>query len=426
MSNNPQDNKTFEAKVANLIAATRHLEVAQILVLRRLTMADPESRRWSSERQLQVVFSVIVAKAMERLGLDRLRDARDSDFTPLLPPASAANREDDLRVLTEVAAQMLGNPQAPMSEHEAALDKLLAIGPAQAAAPVARMAAPIKEPPPLFAAQLGVSSERNLPASMRGPAGAEAEEEKPFTDFQTLFDDTICAFSRKLLALFQIRDTERPDRLPFLLAPQFGACYEDVLRKLVLPAMRSSRHIQQLGESYNWAEVGGGKLMDIIQAGELNNPVLHNWDTRWNTFRTIKGKKTKPGDQPWALFREDATRCNYQPPEEEDLVILQDIIRYELESFDKAWRELGQLYQQEFTPTARQEQAREGAFRDGVMKWTSKLPDHVGEFFAIKAYFLFPRIDAQFMRRLQNNFGRTDSERRRNAPFLTEFAQGLT
>lgn len=422
---NPQDNKTFEAKVTNLIAATQHLEISQILLLRRLTMADPESRRWASERQLQVVFSVIVAKAAERLGMDRLREARDKNFAPLLPPATGAARDDDVRVLGEVATKMLGNPQAPMSEHEAALGKLLNMGPAQAPERTARQSSQAKEPPPLFAAQLGPEYDRMARNSNVRAPGSEPEDEKPFSDFPTLFDDTICAYSRKMLSLFHVRTTERADRLPFMLAPQFAATFEDVLRRMVLPPMRTSRHIQQLGMSYNWAEVGGAKLIDIIQGGEVNNPILHHWDTRWAAFRSAKGKKPKPEDNPWPLFREDATRSNYEPPEEDDLVIMQDLIRFEAEAFAKAWREIGQLYEQEFSPNARQEQAREGALRDGMMKWASKLPDHVGEFFAIKAYFVFPRVDGLFLRRLSTNFGRSEAERRRNAPYLVQFVQNL-
>jgi hypothetical protein len=426
MSNNPQDNKTFEAKVANLIAATRHLDVAQILLLRRLTMADPESRRWASERQLSVVFSVIVTKAIERLGLERLRDARDKGFAPLLPPGPDAVRADDIQVLNEVAAQMLGPPQAPLSEHETALDKLLSISPAPARERTARQLAQVKEPPPLFAAQLGPETERQvLPANIRGVNESGLDDEKPFTDFPTLFDDTICAFSRKLLSLFQVGRTERGERLPFPLAPSFAACYEDVLRRMVLPAMRGSRHIQQLSQSYNWAEVGGAKLIDIIQSGEHNNPILHHWDSRWAAFRSGKGRKLKPEDNPWPVFGEDATRSNYQPPEESHLIVLQDLIRYELDAFAKAWREISQLYEQEFHPGHRQEPAREGALRDGLMKWVSKLPDHVGEFFVIKAYFAFPRVDAAFLRRQLTNFGRSEAERRRSAPFLYQFVQSL-
>lgn len=420
MSGTPRDNKTFETKVSNLIAATQHLRVSQILLLRRLTMTDPESRKWASGRQLSVVFSVILAKAIERSGLDALREARQGNFESMVPPGP--NRDEDSAVLSEIAQQMLGNPAAAMSEHEIALEKLLSMGPANAAARTTRQQSAIKEPPPLFAAQLGPDSARMQPAANQFEDG----DDKPFTDFPTLFDDTICGFSRKVLALLQVKGSDKVSRIPFILAPEFGACYEDVLRRFVLPTMKSSRHIQQLAHNYNWAEVGGNKLIDVIQGGEVNNPVLHNWDTRWGTFRTPKGKKLRPEDNPWPIFREDAVQSNYDPPEEDDLQMLQDIIRFEAESFAKAWRELAQLYEQEFTPNGRQEKAREGAFRDGLMKWASKLPEHVGEFLAMKSFFMFPLIDGQFMRRLLGNFGRNDAERRRAAPFLADFVQNLT
>lgn len=69
-------NKKFESKVAELVAVTCHLDVAQILGLRRLTLADPESRKWANEKQLGVVFDVILIKWLECQGKDRLYQAR--------------------------------------------------------------------------------------------------------------------------------------------------------------------------------------------------------------------------------------------------------------------------------------------------------------------------------------------------------------
>lgn len=434
---NIRDNKTFETKVANLIAATRHLEIAQILMLRRLTLADPETRRWASEKQLAVVFTVILTKAIERIGIDKLRDARINCFHALLPNGSKADRDEDLRVLSDIALQMLG--PAPMSEAETAqagFERLLSLGPALPPPRIPRPQSPIKEPPPLFAAQLGPDTGALPPAKVRAEVTAQSGGESAAggdpgapVDFNALFDTTICGYSKKILALFRASGEKPGVRAPFMLAPEFGAVYEEVLRRFVLPQMRSSRHIQSLAHNYNWAEVGGDKLIDIIQGSEVNNPVLHNWDTRWSSFRPpkpgAKAKKLAPQDNPWPLFNEDATRGNYVPPSEEHLELLQNIIRFEADVIAKAWRELSQLYEQEFSPNARQEQAREGAFRDGIMRWGSKLPEHMGELFAIKAYFDFPRIDGQWVRKFITNFGRTDPERRRNAPFLAEFLQGL-
>jgi hypothetical protein len=257
------------------------------------------------------------------------------------------------------------------------------------------------------------------------------QEDRPFVDFQTLFDDTICDYCEKILSLLRITAPTQGLRIPFLVAPEFGHVYQELLRKYVLPPMRNSRQLQALSTSYNWAEVGGERLLEIIQGGEVNNPVLHNWDARWAAFRPArvpKGKKPPPmkaEDNPWPFLREEAVRGGYVPPEDKDLQLLQDLIRFEADSLAKCWREVNQLYEQEFSPNARQEQAREGALRDGLMKWAARLPDHLGEFEAMKIYFEMPRCDGDWLRRLLNNFGRTEQDRYRNAPYLCEFVQQL-
>ena len=434
----PQEgSRTFESKVASLIAATRHLGIAHILLLRRLTLRDPEARKWANEKQLNVVFQVILTKSIERHGIDKLKAARDRGFEGLLPPGEDG-RAEDMKVLGDIATQLLGPPQ--MSEAETTrsdFHALLARGAVKPPARTNRTQAPVREPPPLFAAQLGPAAQRGRsPALMMGQSQSGGEgggdgPEKAFVDFPTLFDETIIGYTQKTLNIFRINGLSRGIRLPFLVAPEFQQVYREVLQKFILPQMRNTRHMQALSQSYNWAEVGGDKLIEIIMGSEVNNPILHSWDARWAAFRTakpIKGKKPapqKPEDNPWPLFREDATRSSYEPPSEEHIVLLQDLIRFEPDVMAKCWRELSQLYTQEFQPTGRQDQAREGAFRDGIMKWSAKLPDYVGEHLAIKAFFEFDRLDPDWMRKLLNNFGRTDSERRRNAPFLAEFAQHL-
>jgi hypothetical protein len=429
--------RTFEAKVASLIAATRHLEIPHILMLRRMTMKDPEARKWSTEKQLTVVFSVILTKTIERYGISKLKTARERGFEQLLPP-DPGGRDEDLRVLNDIATQLLGPPQ--MSEAEttqAGFHALLARGAIPPPARTVRTQTPSREPPPLFAAQLGPSGDKGMSTARRMAQLQQAAEEAgdrketTFTDFATLFDETVCTYAEKTLGIFRISSPSRGVRLPFLLAPEFGMIYREVLQKFVLPQMRSTRAMQALGQSYNWADVGSDKLIEIVQGSEVNNPILHNWDARWASFRApkaLKGKKAppqKPEDNPWPLLREDATRYNYEPPTEAHIILLQDIIRFEADVLGKCWRELNQLYTQEFAPSGRMDQAREGAFRDGIMKWSSKLPDFVGEHLAMKAHFEFDRLDGAWMRKLLNSYGKNDSERRRNAPFLTDFVLQL-
>jgi len=438
MSQSDQQDKarTFESKVASLIAATRHLEIPHILMLRRMTLRDPEARKWASEKQLNVVFQVILTKSIERYGIPKLKADRDQGFGPLLT-AGGDGRDEDLRVLSDIATQLLGPPQMSEAEStQSGFQALLARGTAPAPAKTTRSQQPSREPPPLFAAQLGPASDKQLTAARRmaqlQEAGEDGEKKEiSFSDFPSLFDETVCTYVQKTLAIFRITALSRGLRLPFLLAPEFAQAYTEVLRKFILPQMRSTRAMQALGQSYNWSEVGGDKLIEIIQGSEVNNPILHNWDARWAAFRTpktVKGKKPppqKPDDNPWPLLREDATRYNYEPPTEACIILLQDIIRFEADVLAKCWRELNQLYTQEFAPSGRMDQAREGAFRDGIMKWSAKLPDYIGEHLAMKAHFEFDRLDADWMRKLLHNFGRTDSERRRNAPFLTEFVLQL-
>ena len=455
-----RDMKAFEAKVASLIAATRHLNVPQALALRSMTFKDPETRRWASDRQLTVVFNVILTHALERFDAAYLTEIRDHGFEQLLPPPGPIRDESlpVLKALTEQVLASLKQRDAPQDSIDttdgpasaatgagdltealatrANFETLLARGMSAAPPKSNRSPSPTREPAPLFPAQTGHEAETASTDDGLGVPMGTGE----FTDFPTLFQDTLIGHVRKILTLLRIPGDSQGLRPPFMVAPPFAATYEDVVRRHILPKMLRSRHIQALATTHNWEEIGGGKLIEIMLSGEVNNPILHNWDSGWNAIRDsakatghghhgksgIKGKAPPPPpDSPWRLFREDATSCNYRPPEPDDMPLLRDIVRYEPEAIAKCWRELSQLYEQEFSPSGRQEQARDGALRDGIGKWADRLPEHMGEFLAIKAFFTFPRCNGFFMRRLITIFGRTDTERLRQAPFLSEFVAAL-
>ena len=425
----------FDTKVAGLIDATAQLSIAQILVVRRLTLSDPESLRWSTPHQLNVVFDVILGRALERMDRRNLMTARDQNMEPLLPP-KAQRDPDDVTLLERLLGSMLGPApsagqtewQRTQAEFEALLSRRLPPTPPR----IPRLSTPSREPLPLFAAQGGMkstSAARNSPksAQMEGEAEGKSGNRGHSQDFESLFDDTLVEHIRKILELLCIppanEATSARSRLPFLSAPEFQSVFEDVMREFILPTIRKSRHVQTMSQTYNWSQVGGEQIIEIIHTSEVNNPILHNWDGYWNN---IKEEKVKKGvDSPWARFRDDATRCRYVPPSKEDVRLMMDMIRFEPESIDKAWRELEQLYQQEFTPGGRQERAREGAFRDGILKWSARLPDHLSEFLAIKAHYSFIKLDGNYMRALVANFGRTESERFRNAPYLSQFVMDM-
>jgi len=426
---------SFDAKVSSLVQATQKLAISQILVLRRLTLADPESLKWASERQLNVVFDVILSKAIERTDRIQLLTAVDKDYEPLLPAASSRDPQDKV-ILARLVNAVIGTPGAMLKKQneaeqaQADFEILLARRLPSTPPRMRRSNTPFREAPPLFNVQGGLKStsaaQKSGDPSSPDSASGIAEAHHHQVDFSTLFDDTICGHIRKILDLLRvpadIQDPQGRPRVPFMVAPEFSATMEDVMRRYILPQIKASRQVKSLANAYNWAQVGGEQLIEIIQGSEINNPILHNWDLVWNTYKT-DGKN--PKDSPWAVFREDATNCNYSPPDKEHIRLLMDLIRYEPEGIAKCWRELQDLSQQEFSPSGRQERARDGALRDGILKWSAKLPDFVGEFLAIKAAFTFQACTHDYMRSLVTNYGRNDQDRRRNAPFLCQFVDGL-
>ena len=432
----PSDPFSFDAKVSSLIEATKNLGIPQILMLRRLTLTDPESLKWASDRQLNVVFDVIITKAIERTDRIQLLMAMDKDLEPLLP-AKAARDPQDKDVLARLVNSVLG--ASPASEKkrtdaeiaQANFETLLARRLPQTPPRTQRHHTPFRDPTPLFGIQGGLSATsaaHHKPVEGGKPAQQEGgqPQHRQHIDFTALFDDTISGHTRKILDLLRVPSNVSGPylhaRVPFMVAPEFSAVFEDALRRFILPQIRSSRQVKALANAYNWSQVGGEQLIEIIQESEINNPILHNWDLAWNSFKS-DAKDSK--ENPWTLFREDATKSNYVPPDRDNIRLLMDLIRYEPDAIAKCWRELQSLSQQEFSPSGRQERAREGALRDGILKWSAKMPDYVGEFLAIKAAFTFPPCNPDYMRALLNNFGRSDQDRRRNAPFLSQFVDTL-
>ena len=434
------DPLVFDAKASSLIEATLHLSIPQILMARRMTLSDPESLRWASTRQLNTVFDVILVKALERMERIDLLSAMDQNLDPLLPPA-AIQQPDDYKVLNRIVTALLNKTRTPtkkLSDWEQAVaqfETLLTRRLPRTPPRHPRHYPPFREPVPLFSVQGGLratAAARNddTKAIASAAAAGAAPVQHRDVDFSTLFDDTICAHVRSTLEQLQVppnypNPMARP-RLPFIVAAEFAPVFEDVLRRFILPQVKESRQVKALSNAYNWPQVGGEQLVEIIQSSEINNPILHNWDMTWNTFKAEPKDGKKPKETPWSLFQEDSLKNNYIAPSRENIRPLLDLIRYEPESLIKCWRELQSLAQQEFSPSGRQERARDGALRDGILKWCDRLPDGVGEFVAIKAAFVLPACTHEYMRALVNNFGRSEQDRRRSVPYLCQFVADMT
>lgn len=379
----------FESKVAELLAVTAGLKVPQILMLRRMTSSDPDTQSWANDRELGVVFDTILDRAVAAMDVEELGAAADRHFEGLLPPGPDEARDKDRWVLFDLTKKYLVNRSK-----------------AAAQAPVA------PEPP---------------------PAVVEEEEEAPiaFDNFRQMFDETLARYARRALQALVVNPANaaslRPHiPLPFIISPGFATCYETLLRKFVLADIRATKRIKELSESRTWDSTGPNRLIAILQQGGQGNPILDTWDSRWAAYKSEGvGSKHAKANDPWAVFHDWAKAGGFPSPDESDIPLLHSVIRWEPETLLEAWREVALLYQQEFHPKDRHDQAREGAFRDAIVRCIRELPKYGGDLIAMKAFFEMPKCDRMFLRKLMQTVGGTETERRRVAPGLVHFYNNL-
>ncbi|HTH15863.1 MAG TPA: hypothetical protein VL974_04360 [Magnetospirillum sp.] len=379
------DAKGFESKVMELVAVTQRLDVPRILLVRRMTMSDPETLKWASVRQLDLIFNVILEKALERTGHETVQAASHEQFDPLLPPGDETARDQERWMLFDLAKPML--------------------------------------------AGMKPAEETTTQAVMEELAADEAPIEA--SDFATLFDETLVRHTRRVLQALACTGARPHIPHPFVVAPTFAAVYEQVLREYVLKPIRSTRRIKEMASSRNWQAKGSAeRLLGMVLAGEDNNPILHFWDQRWQGFdparATAKGKGAiRPEDNPWGVFKDDGTKHEYLPPFYTDIPMLQRIIRFDGEELAEQWEQITQIYQQEFNPKSKSDQARQGAFRDALLRALDKIENHGGDLLVIRAFYDLPKVDRMFLKMLIQSLGRSDKERDRRAPLLITFYNDL-
>jgi len=375
---------TFDSKVGDLLALTSGLTITQILVLRRMTLTDPTASAWATERELDVVFTAILDRAVMKLGVEKLAAAADSEFRALLPSGTEEQITAERWQLFDLAQKYLARRK-----------------PRKVA---------VKPPPP--------------------PPEKTEETEIVFSSFKQLFDECLARYARQSLQTIVVGRNHASLRphvpVPFVLAPGFAACYEALLRDHVLPDIRSMRRLRELENRRNWSDNGANRLIGIVQSGERDNPILETWDSRWAAYESEGiGAKAKREDDPWSLFAEAAAKGGFVPPTQADLPLLHAVLRWDSEMLTRSWRGITLLYQQEFTPKNRAEQAREGALRDGLVRTIRELPVRAGDMLAIKAFFELPKCDRMFLRKLVQTISGSDTARRRIAPELVKFYENL-
>lgn len=383
----------FKAKVTELAALCRSLDLFKIMALRRMTLVDPESLKWASPQQLEAVFTVILTDRVADSSFENLEYAANHQFEEWIPPGPDDVRDRERWMLHDMAKPHLNKNASIMSY-------------------VAAPAAPTVDVDSLLA--------------------DDDETPKPFTTFNELFDDTVIRYLRRTLRVLQVNSIRVHTPPPFYAAPQFAACFLPIVRKLILPTMRASRLVKELSTSRDWSKNGETRLIGIIQDGEARqNPILHQWDARWEHFSLqaqnalrSKGKADRIEDTPWPALMADGGKHEYLGADEPQLWIIQRLLRWEPETLAETWKGLTQLYAQEFAPASKHDQARPGSFRDGLAKAIDKLPTMAGEALTVKAFFECPKCDKQFLNKLTQTFGMS-AQRKAAVPLLMHFIENL-
>lgn len=382
----------FKAKVTELAAVCRHLDVFKILALRRMTLADPESLKWASAQQLEAVFTVILTDILANSSYENIEYHANHQFEEWVPPGSEDVRDRDRWMLHDLTKPFLHKNASVITT----------------TAP----AAPTVDVDQLLA--------------------DDDEEPRPFTTFNALFDDTIARYVRKTLRVLQVNSIRPHTPPPFYAAPQFADCFIPIIRKSILPAMRATRLVKELGTSRDWSKSGAERLIGLLQEAETkSNSVLQQWDARWDHFSSrtqsalrAKNKHDKIEDTPWPTLMADGGKNDYLAADEQHIWIIKSFLRWEPETLAETWKGLAQLYAQEFAPINKHDQARDGSFRDGLIKVIDKLPALAGEAIAVKAFFECPKCDKQFLHKLTQTFGMA-AQRQAAVPLLMHFIENL-
>jgi hypothetical protein len=370
------------------------LDVPRILVLRRMTLSDPESLKWATPQQLDVVFNVILSELISSKSYEGLEAVAENQYEAWLPPGPPDVRDQDRWLLHDLCKPML--PEKPTVSF----------------APPA--------PPPLVKVE-------DLLAD-------EEEENVPFTGFNALLDNTVLKVLRSNLKVLAVHKSIRPHMpLPFFCAPSFAEILLPTVKELILPSLHGSRLLKDLSTSRDWSKPGeDARLMGILQGGEARqNPILHQWDARWDHFSDAsqaqlrtKGKDDPPEKTPWPRLVPHGAKNDYISADERHIWILKSMLRWEPETIAEGWEQLSQMYIQEFNPPSKHEQAREGSVRDGIVKWIEKIHRHGGEALAMKAFYELPKCDKMYMHKLTQTFG-MEAQRKAAVPLLIEMLESL-
>lgn len=252
-----------------------------------------------------------------------------------------------------------------------------------------------------------------------------------FTTFDELCLAAINHRVEHVLTFFHKRNpaVTRPLPPPFLLSPAFAERFQTAVATVIFPKIRASRQLRLLASNVDVAGTTTESFWNHINES-MKRLLQLTWNTAWNDLRLIEEVR---GDETVLKVKEEAKVLrNLLHPPTPDAYDLPHVVNREIELFKSLlwttidwWPHLSEfwwvchtLYEQEWDPRVFQQQAREGALRDSLLKGFDAFPEPWHDFFVLMLHRVFPRIGTRFLERFAYNLGQDEKARERRMPFL--------
>lgn len=257
-----------------------------------------------------------------------------------------------------------------------------------------------------------------------------------FADFDALCLAALNARVERVLAFFQKHNpaVNRPLPPPFLLSPAFAQRFKLVVAQLIYPKIRSSRQLRLLASNIDVAHTTTDSFWDHIN-DSMKRLLELTWNTAWNDLMLVaeaRGDDTvmkiKPETKELRDLLTPPTPGAYDLPHigNGEILLFRSLLSASRDwwpDLDTFWQACHTLYEQEWDPRVFQQQAREGALRDMLLKGLADFPDEWHDFFILMLHRVFPRITTRFLERFAYNLGQTEEARRARMPHLMRYIE---
>jgi len=237
-----------------------------------------------------------------------------------------------------------------------------------------------------------------------------------------------------ILAFFQKTNPAVNRQLPppFLLSPIFAERLKDAVAQLIYPKIRDSRQIRLLASNIDVATTTTESFWNRIN-DSMGRLLQLTWQAAWSELYLIS--EMRGSERVWKVKPETKALRDMLTPPNPDAYDLPHVGNAEIALFQSLlsvdqdwwpilstfWRGCHSLYEQEWDPRVFQQQAREGALRDWLLKELAGFPEPWHDFIVLMAHRVFPRLGVRFLDRFAYNLGTSEESRRQRMPVLMRY-----